>query len=143
MRCKITAFSSPGKIFSLLLRSKSGKRIKDDAKTKEKALRSGVVGVRLRITCRRLPHRDGEPQLVPHRLRGADAVGAGALCGRCTWRRPLPTLVFFGRDEFVALTVDVDDFYLRVVLEVLSQFCDIHVHGARVEVVVVYPDGLQ
>ena len=39
--------------------------------------------------------------------------------------------------------MDVDDFYLVVVLEVLAQLGDIDVHGACVEVVVVDPDGLQ
>ena len=48
-----------------------------------------------------------------------------------------------GSDEFVALTVDVDDFNRWVVFEVLTQFGDVHVHRASVEVVVVDPDGLE
>ena len=39
--------------------------------------------------------------------------------------------------------MDVDDFNLVVVLEVLAQFCDVHVHRACVEVVVVNPYGLE
>ena len=39
--------------------------------------------------------------------------------------------------------MDVDDFYLVVVLKVLAQFCDIDVHGASVEIVVINPDGLK
>ena len=47
--------------------------------------------------------------------------------------------LFLG-DEFVALTVDVDDFHLFVHAQVLTQLGDVHVHGAGVEVVVVDPD---
>ena len=39
--------------------------------------------------------------------------------------------------------MDVDNFNLRVAPEVLAQLGDVDVHGARVEVVVIYPDGLQ
>ena len=47
--------------------------------------------------------------------------------------------LFLG-DELVALTVDIDDFHLFVHAQVLTQLGDVHVHGASVEVVVVYPD---
>ncbi len=47
------------------------------------------------------------------------------------------------RDEFVALSVDVDDFHAVVSLEVLAELGDIDIHGARVEIVVINPDGFQ
>ena len=43
-------------------------------------------------------------------------------CGRHS------ALLFLGSDELVALTVDIDDLNLVVVLEVLAQLCDIHIH---------------
>ena len=52
-------------------------------------------------------------------------------------------LIILGRDEFVALSVDVDDFNLRVVFQVLAQLGDIDVHRTSVEVVIINPDGLQ
>ena len=52
--------------------------------------------------------------------------------------------LFLVRDnEFVSLAVDIDDFNLWVVLEMLAQFCDVDVHRTCVEIVVVNPDGLQ
>ena len=37
-------------------------------------------------------------------------------------------LILVRSDEFVALSVDVDDFYLVVVLEMLAQLGDINIH---------------
>ena len=37
-------------------------------------------------------------------------------------------LLLLGSDEFVALAVYVDDFYLVVVLQMLAQFGDVNVH---------------
>ena len=54
-----------------------------------------------------------------------------------------PGLFLVRDDEFVAFAVDVDDFNLRVVLQMLAQLGDINVHRACVEIVVVNPDGLQ
>ena len=54
-----------------------------------------------------------------------------------------PESVSFRGNKLIALAVDVDDFNLVVVLQVLAQLRDIHVHRTGVEVVVVYPDGLQ
>ena len=59
-----------------------------------------------------------------------------------SYNRFLNTLLLLVRnDEFVALTVDVDDLHLVIVLEVLTQLGDVHVHRTGVEVVVVDPDG--
>ena len=52
-------------------------------------------------------------------------------------------LLFVWSNELVALTVDIDDFYLVVVLEMLAQLGDVNVHGAGIEVVVVDPDCLE
>ena len=37
-------------------------------------------------------------------------------------------LILLGSNELVALAVDVDDFYLVVILQVLAQLSDIHIH---------------
>ena len=50
-------------------------------------------------------------------------------------------LLHVGRNQFVAFTVNVDDFNLVVVFQMLAQLCDVYIHGARVEVVVIDPDG--
>ena len=52
-------------------------------------------------------------------------------------------LLLFRGDELVAFAVDIDDFYLRIVLQVLAQLGDVDIHRAGVEIVVVNPDGLQ
>ena len=52
-------------------------------------------------------------------------------------------LILFRRDELVALAVNIDNLNLRIVLQMLTQFGDIHIHRAGIEVVVVNPDGLQ
>lgn len=67
-------------------------------------------------------------------------VQAGILCSSLA-----EELSAFGvrRDELVALSVDVDDFYAVVSLEVLAELGDIDIHGARVEIVVINPDGFQ
>ena len=56
---------------------------------------------------------------------------------------PRCCLLHFRSDEFVSLAMNIDDLNLTVILEVLAQLGDIHIHGASVEVVVVDPDGLQ
>ena len=43
-------------------------------------------------------------------------------CGRHS------ALLFLGSDELVALAVDIDDFNLVVILQVLTQLGDIHIH---------------
>ena len=48
-----------------------------------------------------------------------------------------------GNDEFVALAVYVVDFDGGVGREMLAELCDVDIHGACVEVVVVDPDGLE
>ena len=48
-----------------------------------------------------------------------------------------------GDDELVAFSVDVDDLYRFVLLEVLAELGDVHIHAAGIEEVVVEPDGLQ
>ena len=52
-------------------------------------------------------------------------------------------LLLFRSDELVALAVDVYDFNLVVILQMLAQLCDVYVHRACVEIVVVNPDSLQ
>lgn len=59
------------------------------------------------------------------------------------WQMPSPELVLVGNDEFVTLTVDIDDFHLVVILQVLAQLGDVNVHGTRVEIVVINPNGAQ
>ena len=39
--------------------------------------------------------------------------------------------------------MDIDNLNLRIVLQVLAQLDDIHIHRAGIEVVIVNPDGLQ
>ena len=39
--------------------------------------------------------------------------------------------------------MDIDNLNLRIFLQMLAEFGDIHIHRARIEVVVVNPDGLQ
>ena len=39
--------------------------------------------------------------------------------------------------------MDIDDFYLVVVLQMFTQLRDIHIHRTGIEIVVIYPDGLQ
>ena len=53
------------------------------------------------------------------------------------------SLLLLWGDELVALTMDIDDLNLRISLQVLTQFGDIDIHRAGIEVVVVDPDGLQ
>ena len=45
--------------------------------------------------------------------------------------------------ELIALTVDVDDFNLVIILEVLTKLCDVNIHRTCIEVVIINPDGLQ
>lgn len=52
-------------------------------------------------------------------------------------------LFFLWDDELVALAVDVDDFYLIIGLQMLTQLCDVNIHGAGIEIVVINPDSLQ
>jgi hypothetical protein len=52
-------------------------------------------------------------------------------------------LFLFWCDEFITFTVDIDDFNLWVILQMLAQLGDIHIHRTGIEVVVVNPDGLQ
>ena len=65
------------------------------------------------------------------------------VAGRFFALKNFKRLFLLGRDELVALAVDVDDFDLRIVFQVLAQLGDIDVHRAGVEVVVVDPDGFQ
>ena len=60
-----------------------------------------------------------------------------------TFNYQRPTLLILWRNKLVALAMDVDDFNLRILLQVLAQLGDVHIHRAGVEVVVVYPNGLQ
>ena len=39
--------------------------------------------------------------------------------------------------------MDIDDFDLIIVLQMLTQLGDIHIHRAGVEIVIVDPNGLQ
>ena len=55
----------------------------------------------------------------------------------------LTSLIFLWRDELIALAVNIDDFNLVIILQVLAQLGDVNVHRTSVEIVVVYPDGLQ
>ena len=45
--------------------------------------------------------------------------------------------------QLVSFAVDVDDLYRGVVFQQLAQLGDVDIHAAGVEVIVVYPDGLQ
>ena len=54
----------------------------------------------------------------------------------------LTRLIHIRNDELVALTMDIDNLNLRIFLQMLAEFGDIHIHRARIEVVVVNPDGL-
>ena len=51
--------------------------------------------------------------------------------------------LYLGGYEFVALAVYVDNLDGGVILEVLAELGDIHVHRTGVEVIVVDPDGLE
>ena len=48
-----------------------------------------------------------------------------------------------GSDEFVALSVDIDELDRRIVLKMLAQLGDVDVHRTSVKVVVIDPDSLQ
>ena len=71
--------------------------------------------------------------------------GGGAACGGLLVDESFFACLILARlgDELVALTVDVDDLDVGIVAEQLAQLGDVDVHAAGVEVVVVYPDGLQ
>ena len=56
---------------------------------------------------------------------------------------PAYMLLCVGSNEFVTLAVDVDDFNLRIVLQMLAKLGDVNIHRAGIEIVVVNPDGLQ
>ena len=51
--------------------------------------------------------------------------------------------ISIGNHKPVALAVHVVDLHIGVILEVLAQLGDIDIHGTRIEIVVVYPDGLE
>ena len=55
---------------------------------------------------------------------------------------PIHLLIFRG-DQFVTLTMNIDNLNLRIVLQVLTQLGDVDIHGAGIEIVVVDPEGLQ
>ena len=55
----------------------------------------------------------------------------------------LSVLGLGGDNDFVTLTVDVDNLYCRVLLEMLAELGDVHVHAASIEVIVVDPNRLQ
>ena len=52
-------------------------------------------------------------------------------------------LFLFRHDELIALTVNIDNLNLVVILQVLAQLRDVDVHRARIEVVVINPDCAQ
>ena len=52
-------------------------------------------------------------------------------------------LILVRSNKLVAASVDVDNLYLVIILQMLAQLGDIHVHRPCIEVVVVNPDGLQ
>lgn len=53
------------------------------------------------------------------------------------------SLLLVRDDELVSFAVDIDNLYLGIVFQMLAQLCDIDIHRAGVEVVIVYPDSLQ
>ena len=55
---------------------------------------------------------------------------------------PIHLLIFRG-DQFVTLTMNIDNLNLRIVLQVLAQLSDVDIHRAGIEVVIVDPDGFQ
>ena len=57
--------------------------------------------------------------------------------------KTLFSAVRIGSDQFVSLTVDVDDFHVLISLEVLAKLGDVDVHRTGVEIVVINPDSLQ
>lgn len=72
---------------------------------------------------------------------------AGGLTDRWDCIRLVATLllrsIYLGSDELIAFAVDIDDFDRRVILEVLAELGDVHVHRAGVEIVIVNPYGLE
>ena len=52
-------------------------------------------------------------------------------------------VIVFWYDELITLAVNVYNLDVRVLTQVLTQLCDIHIHRTGIEVVVVNPDGLQ
>ena len=48
-----------------------------------------------------------------------------------------------GDDELVAFSVDVDNLYRLVLLEVFTELSDIYIHTASIEEIVVEPYGLK
>ena len=64
------------------------------------------------------------------------------LCGVC--QDELSVLFLFvadGAHEFVALSVDVDDFHIGVIFEETAEFGDVDVHGTCLELSLFHPDG--
>ena len=55
----------------------------------------------------------------------------------------VPVLFLVRNNQLISLTVDIDDFNLVIILEVLTKLGDVNIHGACVEIVVINPDGLQ
>ena len=51
--------------------------------------------------------------------------------------------VIIRSNELVAFSVDIDDFNRIVFLQMLAELGDIHIHAARIEVVVINPDSLE
>ena len=47
------------------------------------------------------------------------------------------------RNQFVAFSVNIDNLYLRIILQMLAQLGDLNIHRTRIEIVVVNPDCLQ
>ena len=49
----------------------------------------------------------------------------------------------FGDNQFVSFSVNVEDFDVIVIFQMFTQFGDINVHAAGIEIIVVNPNGFQ
>lgn len=47
------------------------------------------------------------------------------------------------RDELIALAVNIDDLYRRIVLQMLAQLGDVNIHAAGIEIIVIDPYRFQ
>ena len=49
----------------------------------------------------------------------------------------------FWCNQLISLSVNVDDLNGFIILQMLTQFGDVHIHASGIEIVVVNPNGLQ
>lgn len=46
-------------------------------------------------------------------------------------------------NEFITFAMDVDNLHSIIILEMLTQLSDIHIHATGIEIIIIYPNSLQ